>query len=334
MDYTLNTTRVDQKKTVPLAKPRFALDEFSWIWFGTAVLFAVSAVVAPGTVTKSSLLAMLPFAGILAIVATGQTVVIQQRGLDMSAAGMVTLSGAMVATLGFGTGSMLLAVLGTLAVAVIGGILNGFLTSRLSITPLVATLATNALFIGGVRTITGNSPISVPEPLQAFSHSQLVGLPYSIVLAFLFVVAVWVVTRKTIVGRKFVAVGISPRAAAAAGVPVTFYQIGAYVVSAVCFAVAGLLLAGFIGSASQNAGHEYLMPAIAAVVVGGTPFTGGRGSVIASAVAALFMAQLGQLVLALGASAAIQLLVQAAAILLATAIRNLPAILAGLRRRT
>jgi ribose transport system permease protein len=321
-----------KRKTFKLAESKrrwLVLDEFSWVWFGTAALFIVSAVLAPGTVTQGSLLAMLPFAGMLAIVATGQTVVIQQRGLDMSAVGMVALAGVLMAILGSMLGSQLLAALLTVAVAVVVGVLNGILTSRLSISPLVATLAVNALLIGGVRSLTGNAPVSAAQSLQEFSHSKFLGLPFSVLFAFLFVLVVWVITRKTAIGRRFIAVGINPAAALAAGVRVNLYQVGAYVISAVCFAVAGMLLAGFIGSASHTAGNDYLLPAIAAVVVGGTPFTGGKGSVVASAVAALFMAQLGQMVLAMGASAAIQLLVQALAILIAITVRNVPGIIRG-----
>lgn len=80
--------------------------------------------------------------------------------------------------------------------------------------------------------------------------------------------------------------------------------------------------AGFIGSASCIAGNDYLLPAIAAAVVGGTPFSGGKGSIIASGVAALFLSQLGQLVLSMGASTAVQLLVQAGAIIIAVTIPN------------
>lgn len=301
--------------------------EFGWIWIATALLFAISAVVAPGTVTRGSLFAMLPFAGILAIVATGQTVVIQQRGLDMSSVGMVSLAGILVAEFGYASGSMAVALIVTIVLCALLGVVNGVLTARVHITPLVATLAMNALLIGGVRQITGNAPISVPESIQVFSHSNLGGLPYSLWLAALFIVIVAVVTKRTVLGRRFVAVGVNPRTAVAAGIVALRYQIGAYVVSAVCFAVAGILLAGYIGSASHTAGNDYLMPAIAAVVVGGTPFTGGRGSVIASGIAALFMAQLSQMVLALGAGAAVQLLVQALAILIATTIRLLPTLL-------
>ena len=304
--------------------------EFTWIWVGTAALFAISAIIAPGTVTGGSLLAMLPFAGILAIVATGQTVVIQQRGLDMSAAGLVSLAGLLAALFGDRSGSMLVGVAGALCAGIVVGLVNGLLTARMNITPLIATLAVNALLIGGIRTISGDAAISAPPAVQKFSHGNLLGLPYSVWLALVFVGFAAFMTRSTAIGRRFVAVGINPRAATAAGIPVLRYQIGVYGVSAACFSVAGILLAGFIGSAAPTAGNDYLLPSIAAVVLGGTPFTGGRGSVVASAVAALFLAQLSQLVLALGASSAVQLLVIALAILLATTIRLIPRLLAKL----
>jgi ribose transport system permease protein len=239
-----------------------------------------------------------------------------------------------MARTGFGLDSIVLAAILTLCVGALVGIVNGTLVSRFAIAPLVATLAVNALLIGGVRSLTGNVPVNVPVIMQTVSHAQLVGLPANVLFAFAFVVTAWVITRKTAIGRRFVAVGVNPRAAEAAGVRVLQYRIGAYVASAVCFSAAGMLLAGFIGSASQTSGNDYLLPAIAAVVVGGTPFTGGKGSVIASAVAALFMAQLGQLVLALGAGPAVQLLVQACAILLATTVRYLPAAVKTFRKNS
>jgi ribose transport system permease protein len=322
--------RSSSLKSRPVRMP--GLGDFWWIWLGLIILFSVSSVVAPGTMTRGSILAMLPFAGILAIVATGQTLVIQQRGLDMSAIGMVSLAGVVMARTGFNLDSIVLAVIFTVCVGAVIGIVNGTLVSRFAITPLVATLAVNALLIGGVRSLTGSVPVNVPAIMQTISHAQFIGLPANVLFAFAFVVTAWFITRKTAIGRRFVAVGVSPRAAEAAGVRVLHYRIGAYVASALCFSAAGMLLAGFIGSASQTAGNDYLLPAIAAVVVGGTPFTGGKGSVIASAVAALFMAQLGQLVLALGAGAAVQLLVQACAILLATTVRHLPAAARAFRK--
>jgi ribose transport system permease protein len=310
-----------------LENRRLVIGEFGWIWLATVALFAISALVAPGTVRPGSLASMLPFGAVLAIVAVGQTIVIQQRGLDLSSAGLTSFGGLLVAKVGFMTGSMLAAVLATLAVAAILGSINGLLVARLNITPIVATLATNALLLGGVLTLSGGSPITVPRSLANFSHERLAGVPHTLIIAFLFIVIVALITNRTPVGRRFVAVGANPRTAAAAGIPVVRYQIGTYAAAAICFAVAGMLYAGFIGSASHIAGNDYLLPGIASVVVGGTPFTGGRGSVVASGVAALFLAQLGLMVLALGAGPAVQLLVQASALVLAAAVRLLPALI-------
>ncbi|TPL21160.1 ABC transporter permease [Mesorhizobium sp. B2-4-9] len=307
--------------------------EFTWIWYATILVFVTSAIAAPGTVQPSALFAMLPFAAILAIVAVGQTILIQQRGLDMSCVGLITLGGLLVAKLGFVTGSIYLAVLLTLIFALALGILNGMLIAKLNITPIVATLATNALFMGGVRTISGGSPMTAPQEIADVAHQRFFGVPLMLILAIVFILVVSFVVRSTVAGRRFVAVGANPAAAAAAGIPVLSYQVGAYAAAAVCFGVAGIFYTGFIGSASQVAGSDYLLPGIAAVVVGGTPFTGGRGSVIASGVAALFLTQLGQMVLALGAGTAIQFLVQALAIVIAVSVRHLPALIVLLRGR-
>lgn len=304
-------------------------NEFSWIWGGTFALFLICAYVTPGVVQAAAISSMLPFAAILAITAVGMTIVIQQRGLDMSLPGIMTLSGLLFAKIGFMTGSTLAAVPLTLAIAVGIGIVNGLLVAKVNITPIVTTLATNAILMGAVRAVSGGSPMTAPAELAEFSHSKFLGVPMTLVLALLFIFTISIVTKRTIPGRRFVAVGANPAAATAAGIPILRYQVATYAIAALCFAVAGMLFTGFIGSASQTAGIDYLLPAIAAVVVGGTPFTGGRGSVIASGVAALFMTQLGQMVLALGAGTSVQLLVQSLAIVIAVAVRQVPSLLRG-----
>jgi ribose transport system permease protein len=313
------------RSAMSLQIARRGLGDYAWIWIATAALFAFSAWAAPGSVAPGALRAMAPFAGLLAIVAVGQTLVIQQRGIDMSAVGAIALAGVLVSTWGFEGRSLTLAILGTLAVGALAGAGNGLLVTRLNITPIVATLATNALMIGLVRQISHGAPLTAPTPLRDFSVARLAGLPYSLFVALLLVLVVAAATSRTVFGRRFVAVGVNPGAARSAGAPPERYQVGAYVVASVCFFVAGLLLAGFIGNASPMSGADYLLPGVAAVVVGGTPFTGGRGSVIASGVAAIFMTQLGQLVLSLGAPPALQLLVQALAIVFATGLRTVAA---------
>lgn len=302
---------------------RIKFGEFSWIWLALAILAILSAILAPGTLRPSSILATLPFASMLAIVAVGQTIVVQQRGLDMSAAGMVAVASILVAKFAFLLNSGLLGVIATIALCALAGAVNGVLVARVNISPIVATLATGALLLGVARLITGGSALPVRQSLQDFSNFKALGIPFSVVIAVALVALVSLLISSTIVGRRYVAVGANSATARSNGIKVLRYQIGTYAAAAVCYAITGIILAGFIGYASPTAGSDYLLPSIAAVVVGGTPFTGGRGSVIASGAAALFMAQLGQMVLAWGAGPAQQLLVQAATIVVATSIRRI-----------
>ncbi|MZR13411.1 ABC transporter permease [Maritimibacter sp. DP07] len=310
----------------------FKVGDFGWIWIATVALFLVSLVIAPGTMRPTSLMAMLPFASLLAIVAIGQTVVIQLRGLDMSVVALVALGGVMAARFGADLGMDGLGVAVTLLAALVLGAFNGVLVSRINIMPIVATLASNAIFLGLVRMISGNRVSVTPPGIEAFASSKLLGLPATLWVAVAFIAVVAFVMNRTRLGREYRFVGAAPRMALAAGINVNAYIIGTYAFASACFAVTGILLSGVIGSASHIAGPEYLLPGIAAVVVGGTAFGGGTGSVLASAVAALFMVQLGQLVLAMGAGTAGQLLVQAVAVVVATALRNFDDILRLLKR--
>jgi ribose transport system permease protein len=299
-------------------------NEFTWIWVATIGLYAISAVVAPGTTQISSISATLPFAAILAVVAVGQTVVIQQRGLDLSCGPMISLGGAILARLYFDVDSVIVAALLTIIIAGLLGALNGWLIFKVNIMPIVATLATNAVFLGIIQMVTHGTAIVSPPSLSDIVNGSVLGIPNSLSFAILLVAVMGMFISRTRIGQNFVIVGAAPRTAAAAGIPVLRYQIGTYVVASTCFALAGIVLAGFAGSASHRAGNDYLLPSIAAVVVGGTSFVGGRGSLVASGIAALFMIQLGQMVQALGAGASVQFLVQALAIVVATLVGQIP----------
>jgi ribose transport system permease protein len=125
-----------------------------------------------------------------------------------------------------------------------------------------------------------------------------------------------------VLGRRHVAVGISVSAARNAGVRATTYRVAPYVAAALCYALAGALVAGFQQSPSIAVGNTYLIPTVAVVVLAGTPLTGGRASLLATAAAALFLTQLDQFVLALGAPTAAQYLIQGAVIALGVAVRE------------
>jgi ribose transport system permease protein len=129
-----------------------------------------------------------------------------------------------------------------------------------------------------------------------------------------------VVVKRTVAGRRFEAVGANPYAAWATGLRVTRHQASAYVWAQLLYCLAGILLAGIVAQPTAFQGDAYLLPSVAAVVLGGTSLLGGRGYLVATVVAALFLSQLEQFVLALGVDFAVRTLVEAAALAIGVAL--------------
>jgi ribose transport system permease protein len=299
---------------------------FLAIWPVTALLFLLSPLIAHGSLSHDSLTAMLPFAGVLAIAAIGQTLVIQQGGLDLSVPGTFSLGVVLVVVVPSGDPSKLwLGLLVTIGAGLAAGLINGIAVTWLRITPLVATLGMNGVLLGVQQQVTnGSINYESPSNWSSFVGSKVAGVSVIAVIALVVGIVVWVVMRRTVWGREFELVGAGPRAARASGLAVSRYQMSSYILAGACYAIAGALLAGFLGRPQLNAGNDYLLTTIAAVVLGGTALGGGRGSVIATLGGVLFLSQLDQLLQVLGVSQAYQYVIQGAIIALSMGLRTVP----------
>jgi ribose transport system permease protein len=294
------------------------------IWVATGLLFALSAVFQPQSLSTSALAVLWPFAAVLILAATGQTLVVQQRGIDLSVPGFISLTVVLVTHIPNEDSSKLLpAILLAYAIAIGAGLVNGLMVTRVGITPIVMTLGMNAVLYGVDLGISQGTPTQTTKALQSFTSSSVAGLPLPLVIAVGLVLIIGFTVKRTAFGRRFEACGASAAAGRAAGLWDHRYQIGAYVGAAVLYCTAGVLLAGIVSQPDPFQGNAYLLPSVAAVALGGTSLLGGKGSVVASAVGALFLSQLQQFVLATGASAAVQNLVQAGTLALAVAVYGL-----------
>jgi ribose transport system permease protein len=312
--------------------------QFSAIWAATGLLFLLSWAVQPQSVSHSSIHGMLPFAAVLAIAAIGQTLVIQQGGIDLSVPGMISLTVIVATRIPNGdSGKLGPAIAMAYGITLGAGLLTGILVSRLRITPIVTTLGMNALLYGAVIQISGGTPRNTTERLYSFGHSEVAGLSSVVWIAIGVTAVAAFLIKRTVVGRRFEAVGANAVAARAAGLEPTRYQISAYVGAAAMYCSAGILLAGVVQTPSAFQGDSYLLPSVASVVLGGTALLGGTGSVVASAMGALFLSQLEQLVLTTGVNTGVQYLIEAAAIAAGVAVYNVRwqrarELLAALRR--
>jgi ribose transport system permease protein len=296
------------------------------------LLVLAGMLLAPSSLNKGAVLGMLPFASVLAIVALGQTLVVMQGGIDLSVAGSVSLVIVIVTHEAYGNDARVLpAALAALVVAVLAGFLNGFLIGRLGLNAIVATLGTNALLYAGVLGVSGGTPRQTTDLLASIADGELLGIPHAVYFAVFAVAVTTVAVKRTVAGRRFEAVGANGAAAWATGLFVTRHRAGGYVWAQVLYWLGGMLLAGIINKPTAYQGDSYLLASVAAVVLGGTSLLGGRGDLVATALAALFLTQLDQFVLALGVTFAVQTLTQAAALAIGVALYTID--WSGLRRR-
>ncbi len=259
------------------------------VYVAIGLLVAYNIAFTPNFMTWSNLRIQLVQVAPIVIVALGMALVIGTEGIDLSVGSVMALAAALLPLyLGYG-------VVPAIAVALLGGLLvglaNGSLVAFVGLQPIVATLA---LFVGGrglALVVSGGQLKEIRNPdLIALGSSDLLGLPVVVWIAGVLTVLVGFAVRRTVFGRQLLAIGGNRPAADLAGLPVRRVLVTVYVLCAVLAAVAGVLAVSRIQSSDASAvGLLYELSAITAVVVGGTPLTGGRIRVLGTVAGALLM---------------------------------------------
>jgi ribose transport system permease protein len=291
------------------------------IAIATILIFLFGFLFAPSSVSSSALVGMMPFFAVLAVAGLGQMLVVQQGGIDLSVAGGISLAVVIVVHEPAGDSSKLIpAVLMAIAFAIGAGLLNGLLASRMRINPIIATLGTNAVLYGMVFVISGGTPRSTTPLLRSVVGGVTGGIANSVFFALAALLIVVVVSKKSVAGRRFEAIGANPRTATAIGLRVRTHQTLSFVWAQLLYCLAGILLAGITNQPTAFQGDSLLLPSVAVVVLAGTSLLGGRGFPVSTVVAALFLSQLQQFVLALGIDTSVQTLIQALALVAGVAL--------------
>jgi ribose transport system permease protein len=236
---------------------------------------------------------------LLAFVAMAQTIPVLTSGLDLSVGMVFVMANCLASTLVVGTpGESALGVLVVLASGLLCGALNGLIVVFGRLQPIIATLATGAIYYGIALWLRPAPGGAVNEGLADFITGSFVGaVPSSIVLLVCAVVFIWIPYRRSVLGRAAFAIGSSEQAAYMSGVPVARAKFLAYLLAGLFAAIAGLLLTGLTYSGEANAllGGSYTLSSIAAVVVGGTSLYGGSGGAIGTIFGAFVLRTIGDL---------------------------------------
>ncbi len=273
-------------------------------FIATALLVLIGGIAAPSTVTSAAILSTLPYFAILAVASIGQHLVIQQRGLDLSTAGIMSFTAVVVTKLPDGStvfGVVIFYIAAALAVGAGIGAMTGVIVTLLEVPPLVTTIGVNAILFGLTYFVSTGASVQSPPMMVEFFVSSFLFVPTMVwVLLLVAGTAVFVLIFTTI-GRRFIAASVNPAAAHAVGVPLNTYSIATYALAGFIYAVAAIMLSGYLVSPTVLCGLPYLLGTIAAVVVGGNPLGGvTKASVVATVIGAFFLTYLAQLVTALG----------------------------------
>lgn len=255
-----------------------------------AVLAAVLALLSERFLTPANLLNVTRQVTINAILAAGMTVVILSGGIDLSVGAVLAIAGAVAAGVMAAGWSWAAGVLAALAVGLASGAVNGVFVAHAKLPPFIVTLATMALARGLTLVYTGGRPIAVRDMTFAwFGHGYVGPLPAPVVLmAAVYVLGYLMLTRMKI-GRLIYAVGGNETACRMAGIRVERVKVAVYCLSGLMSGLAAVVLAARLVSAQPTAGLGYELDAIAAVILGGTSLSGGRGSIGGTVVGAFII---------------------------------------------
>lgn len=283
----------------------------------TVVLYAVTAWRDDSLLTANGVRSILLLAAPLAIFAASQTVCMLTGGIDLSIAMTANLA-AYVAANQSDRGAVV-ALTMALAVGVVVGAVNGLAIGVFKVNPLIMTLGMASVLLGvitvGLRGWLSGST-NVLAVVREVGSQTLVGpLPKNLVVWFVVALVLILGLRSSGLGRTIYAVGDNPVACRLAGVRVWQVLLAVYVIAGVCAAIGGLLFSGTTGSVGVDQTNSYLLPAVAATVIGGTSILGGTGGYTGTIFGAIILTLLNRLLLRLDTSEAFKQMLYGAIVL-------------------
>jgi ribose transport system permease protein len=289
---------------------------------GLVLLIGIVSILNPAFLSGKNILNILRQTSVNAIIAAGMTFVILTGGIDLSVGSILAISGAVCASLMVNGQNMILAVIIAIIIGGVFGTLNGFIISKGKLQPFIATLATMTILRGVTMVFTDGKPITLGSGDLAISFSKIgggtiLGIPTPVIIMIVvFVVSAYILSN-TKMGRYTYALGSNEEATKLSGLNTDKIKIWVYTISGILAAVAGIILTSRLYSAQPTAGNGYELDAIAAVVLGGTSLTGGKGKISGTIIGALIIGVLSNALNMLDVSSYYQMMVKGVVILIA-----------------
>lgn len=289
---------------------------------GLLVLITIVTILSPSFLSTKNIFNILRQTSVNGIIAAGMTFVILTGGIDLSVGSILAISGAVCASLLASGQNIIIAVLAALIIGAMVGFLNGFIITKGKLQPFIATLATMTILRGLTLVYTDGKPITLGSGDLAIKFGQIgggkiFGTPTpALIMILVFAICAFGL-KNTQMGRYTYALGSNEEATKLSGLNTDKIKIAVYTISGILASVAGIIITSRLFSAQPTAGDGYELDAIAAVVLGGTSLTGGRGKITGTIIGALIIGVLSNALNILDVSSYYQMMVKGAVILVA-----------------
>ena len=291
----LNSTAGPRPPATPAVSRRLRIVRGGWLRdlapvLTLVVLTTIVAAREPAFVSERNLLNVADASAPLFLLALGETVIVLMGSIDLSLHTIASLS-SVLAALWIDQLGPFAAPAGVL-VGTACGFINGLLYTRLRIPSFITTLGTFGLWKGIALTISNAQPVPIPTKIGGsfgWLKGDSLGFPNTAWTGLAMLAVTFVILRHTALGRYIYAIGIGEQATWLSGVPVQRYKLSAFIFAGFCAGLAGVVLVAQLRSGGPSLADSLLLPAIAAVIVGGTAITGGIGGVARTLVGALII---------------------------------------------
>ena len=322
-----NSKEIKQKENWPgsiVRRLRFLKNQIFYLVLVIILIIIIASVLNPNFLTLRNILNIMQQISILGILTMCMSLLMLSGGLDISIGNMAGLIAIVFARMLLTGKSIFLSVIVALALGMIFGFINGLIIAKSKVTPLIITLGMNYVFLGIALIVGGGRPQSIIGQFEFLGQAKIGGVVPVAIIMFLLIFAFSFFLRKyTKYGRRLNAIGGNSLAAYLSGINVDLHVISIYTLSGLIVGLAAITLISRLVMVQAEVGANLALQALAAAIIGGITFEGGKGSLVGAFFGVLLLGILSNSLNIIGVSSFTQTIVLGAIIVIATVISNI-----------
>jgi len=318
-----NINQNSNEKVSLKSKLSFLNTQITYLILVIIIVAIVASAINPNFLTLRNFFNIMQQVSVLGILTMCMSLLMISGGLDISIGNMAGLVAMIFAKMLIAGKSIPVSVITVILIALVLGFINGLIIAKSKVTPLIITLGMNYVFLGVALIIGGGRPQTITGQFEFLGEAKIGPVPVSIIIYLLILLFAFFLRRNTKYGRRLNAIGGNPQAAFLSGINVDLHVISIYALSGLIVGLAGLVLVSRLGMVRADSGSDFALQALAAAIIGGITFEGGRGSLVGAFFGVLLLGILYNAMNIIGVNSYVQTIILGAIIVIATVISNI-----------